>query len=322
MYINTNRWALIIILINSKRNVIENSNFTKPKYPTSGRKSKVQEILQSEQLTNKEKTKLILSHSQGIPPDDLNQILEEFPEVKPVKIRETIRFEEPLDSDRINYFEEHSEYEVNNYGKILYKPLQNELQQAKEKSKNLETIIDQLKSIGENSKKENEILKTQVSEQQKKLEVQREKHAKEVRDKVISLERTMQELKEENLSVKMGKYKLEDIVYAELKKNLATQQENLVNKLSSMSSLFEEGVKSYSTFNSLTTEIVQKEKKNVQQVEQRNEINRKLGQEIGQVIEEVKSLRLKVDKQERLISTLRENLQDQSLINQFDDFVY
>jgi predicted RNase H-like nuclease (RuvC/YqgF family) len=242
--------------------------------------------------------------------------------ITPKQVRKTIYFQEPMDDQIIKYFQAHSDYIMDSNGKVIYKPLKKDLENATEKVKNLESFTEEIKTQNEGNKKQIEILKKEIEDLEKKQNEQRKKLTKKNQEQVAKLENSIQQLKEENLSIKIGKFKLKDIMYNEIKDSLIQKQAEMVDTLNTLNGRFETGISNFKMFNTMFKEILEKKKEENQVTKERGQINKQLSSEVTEKTKEIVSLKDQIQKQKKMIEKLNEKLQDQEMIGQFKGFVY
>ena len=282
--------------------------------------SEVQRILRSG-MRDEQKIKLIASQVSNWEDYEDKLIEDENFKIKPRNVRVTIPIEEPLDNEITRYFEEHSEYEVDAKGNIILKRMRQELDNANEKVKNLENYTSEVKKQGETAKRENEALREEVSGLEKQLVEQKQAQSKESEERIEALEKSVRALKEENLSIKMGKFKLKDILYNDLKETLVAKQEQMIESLEVLNMQFKSGVESQSQYNALFKKILEKNKDESAVFKQRSQINLKLSSEITEQTKELIQLRDTIRNQQKVIEGLQDRLKDKMMIQQYAGYL-
>ena len=206
-------------------------------------------------------------------------------------------------------------------GNVIYKPMKKELNNANEKIKNLENFTEEIKTQNENNKKQAETFKKEISDLEQKLIEQRKAQSKKTEEQMEKLEAEIQKLKEENLSIKIGKFKLKDIMYNDIKDSLCQKQDRMLETLDLLNKQFESGIGNFTHFNSLLNRMMEaKEKENAAQVKTAD-VNARLSLEVTEKMEEIVVLNDKLQKERKLVRKLQENLEDQKMIGLFKGFI-
>lgn len=304
-----------------KKNIFENSQDNFKKKNNNKIKKQVHNIINDNSLSNEEKTKLLLSQDmfEIEQNNNLEEIREEY-KVKPNYVRETIRLNEPLDNAILEFFDDHSEYTINKNGNIIFNKLQNEFDNEKKKNKDLEILNKEFSEREENNKKQMNVLNIRISGLEKELNLQKEKHSKELQEKMINLENNIQKLKDENLEIKMGKFKLDTIIYSELKENIYNKNIEMIQNLEETNKNFMKKIKEFSDLKNLIEELNTTHKFDLLTIKKRNEEDINKQKLIDSKTEEIDRLNNMVQKQNIMIQNLSEKLKGQSLLSQFDKF--
>ena len=270
------------------------------------------------------RTKKDISTTENIPNPSINldvlispsleKLNQEFPGVRRNRVDTIpVMVSGEVDPDILKYFTTHEDYFLDGEGRLIHIALQKELEAEKSRCKELEKKAKNMEHIQERHIDLEDRL-GKINKEKSELSNEYQKELDELRKKVSTL-------KEENLSIKMGKFELEKVIYSEMKDSLNEKQDSMAKEIQNLKVVLLDGAKAYIDFQKEIKGLQSKEKSIIDNAVEREKINDQLSGKLKISENSLKQSKIVIDSQNLKIQLLEKKIQNQDFIDPFSNFI-